>query len=326
MKTLDIEAVQAFVRPPTSRASRGPPILDTTQSAVSLKIKRLEDGLGRRLLERTPRQVRLSADGTAFLEPARELVAAHQGAVGAFGAGQRRLVIGVSHHAVGADLPMLLAHERSGTGTRAGDPGRRVARRARCVRSRPARCRRRATARQPAARRGNPAVGVVRLDGRARFRIPSAATAAARDAGRAVQRAPHGVGALDEAGVAWTEVFVGGGVATIGAAVSAGLAVAALGIAWRPSGRSTWARDTAAALPARDVVPLEPDRCAAGRRCARWRGAAVIGRRAVIARLNHRRKLGRPLPHHARWHFAIPYPAPHPDRADGIERLRRAPR
>ncbi|MDB5656970.1 MAG: LysR family transcriptional regulator, partial [Tardiphaga sp.] len=36
------------------------------------------------------------------------------------------------------------------------------------------------------------------------------------------------VGALDAAGLAWTEVFVGGGVATIGAAISAGLAVAAL--------------------------------------------------------------------------------------------------
>ncbi|MBC7583615.1 MAG: LysR family transcriptional regulator, partial [Tardiphaga sp.] len=36
------------------------------------------------------------------------------------------------------------------------------------------------------------------------------------------------IGALDAAGVAWEEVFVGGGVATIGAAISAGLALAAL--------------------------------------------------------------------------------------------------
>lgn len=35
--------------------------------------------------------------------------------------------------------------------------------------------------------------------------------------------------ALDAAGIQWTEVFVGGGIGTIGAAVSAGLAVAALG-------------------------------------------------------------------------------------------------
>ncbi|WP_260427562.1 LysR family transcriptional regulator, partial [Burkholderia cenocepacia] len=86
MKTLDIEAVQAFVLTADLKSfTRAAEALDTTQSAVSLKIKRLEDGLGRRLLERTPRQVRLSADGTAFLEPARELVAAHHGALGAFG-------------------------------------------------------------------------------------------------------------------------------------------------------------------------------------------------------------------------------------------------
>ena len=72
MKTLDIEAVQAFVLTADLKSfTRAAEALDTTQSAVSLKIKRLEDGLGRRLLERTPRQVRLSADGTAFLEPAR---------------------------------------------------------------------------------------------------------------------------------------------------------------------------------------------------------------------------------------------------------------
>ena len=36
------------------------------------------------------------------------------------------------------------------------------------------------------------------------------------------------VHALDAAGIPWTEVFVGGGVATIGAAISAGLAIGAL--------------------------------------------------------------------------------------------------
>jgi hypothetical protein len=36
------------------------------------------------------------------------------------------------------------------------------------------------------------------------------------------------IGALDAAGIAWTEAFVGGGVATIGAAISAGLAIGVL--------------------------------------------------------------------------------------------------
>ena len=65
MRALDIEAVQAFVLTADFKSfTRAAEAMDTTQSAVSLKIKRLEDGLGRRLLERTPRLVRLSADGT----------------------------------------------------------------------------------------------------------------------------------------------------------------------------------------------------------------------------------------------------------------------
>src|SRR5215472_18715384 len=118
MKALDIEAVQAFVLTADLKSfTRAAEAMDSTQSAVSLKIKRLEDGLGRRLLERTPRMVRLSADGGAFLEPARNLVAAHQGAVGSFGIARRRLVVGISHHVVGAELPLLLKR------TSAAEPG-----------------------------------------------------------------------------------------------------------------------------------------------------------------------------------------------------------
>ena len=42
--------------------------------------------------------------------------------------------------------------------------------------------------------------------------------------------------ALDAAGLPWREVFVGGGVAAIGAAVAAGLAVAALAPSTAPAG------------------------------------------------------------------------------------------
>src|ERR1700757_2533373 len=109
IKALDLEAVQAFVLTADLKSfTRAAEAMDTTQSAVSLKIKRLEDGLGRRLLERTPRLVRLSSDGNAFLEPARSLVAAHQGGLRSLGLKPRRLVIGISHHVIGAELPMLL--------------------------------------------------------------------------------------------------------------------------------------------------------------------------------------------------------------------------
>ncbi len=99
MKALDLEAVQAFVFAADLRSfTRAAEAMNTTQSAVSLKIKRLEDGLGRRLLERTPRHVQLSVDGSAFLGAARALIVAHRSALGCFAIEQRRLVIGVSHH------------------------------------------------------------------------------------------------------------------------------------------------------------------------------------------------------------------------------------
>src|ERR1700735_4451354 len=109
MKALDIEAVQAFVLVADLNSfTRAAEALETTQSAVSLKIKRLEDGLGRRLLERTPRMVKLAAEGSAFLGAARNLVAAHQSAVGAFAVEHRRLIVGISHHIVGTGLAALL--------------------------------------------------------------------------------------------------------------------------------------------------------------------------------------------------------------------------
>lgn len=63
------------------------------------------------------------------------------------------------------------------------------------------------------------------------------------------------IDALDQAGVAWTEVFVGGGIITIGAAVSAGLAVAALGRRVAPPGTTAVGPQFGfPALPTRDVV------------------------------------------------------------------------
>ena len=44
------------------------------QSAVSLQIKRLEDQIGVRLLERTPRSISLTPEGALFLEDARALL------------------------------------------------------------------------------------------------------------------------------------------------------------------------------------------------------------------------------------------------------------
>jgi DNA-binding transcriptional LysR family regulator len=257
MKVLDIEAVQAFVLTADLKSfTRAAEAMDTTQSAVSLKIKRLEDGLGRRLLERTPRLVRLSADGNAFLGPARNLVAAHQGAVGSFGAERRRLVVGISHHIVGAELPLLLRRMSN------AEPSVVLEMRI-------------STSREVLDELEHGVIDaaiVLSHDNRRRdgetileetfgwMAAPDFEHHPGEPLRLATQAEPCSVrsmaiDALSAAGIAWTEVFVGGGIATTGAAVSAGLAVAALGRRVAPPGTiDVGARLGLPSLPSRDVV------------------------------------------------------------------------
>jgi DNA-binding transcriptional LysR family regulator len=277
MKALDVEAIEAFVLAADLKSfTRAAEALDTTQSAVSLKIKRLEDGLGRRLLERTPRLVRLSADGSAFLGAARHLVAAHQAAIGAFAVAHRRLTVGLSHHVVGAELAGLLKRMN------ALDPGLVLELHIETSR-----------------------VVLESFDGGAL----DAAIVLAHDSRRrdgevlfaeqfgwmgasdfhwqsgeplrlATQAAPCGVramavAALDAAGIPWTEVFVGGGVATLGAAVSAGLAVAALAHRVAPSDTiNLGLRLGLPVLPSCDVVLHSRPSDGRTRRALRTLGAA----------------------------------------------------
>jgi DNA-binding transcriptional LysR family regulator len=257
MKALDLEAVQAFVLTADFKSfTRAAEAMDTTQSAVSLKIKRLEEGLGRKLLERTPRLVRLSADGNAFLEPARSLVAAHHGAIDAFGLERRKLVVGISHHIVGSELPMLLKRMND------AEPSLVLEMRV-------------STSREVLEdfERGAIDAGIVlrhdnrRRDGETILEEAFAWMAAPDFEHRtgeplklATQAEPCSVrsmaiDALKAAGLSWTEVFVGGGVATTGAAVSAGLAVAALGRRVAPAGTiDVGAKFGLPPLPSRDVV------------------------------------------------------------------------
>jgi len=257
MRALDIEAVQAFVLTADFKSfTRAAEALDTTQSAVSLKIKRLEDGLGRRLLERTPRLVRLSADGNAFLEPARQLIAAHHGAIGSFGLEQRRHIVGISHHIVGPELPLLLKRMgsaepslvlemRVATSREVLDDFDRGAIDAAIVLSHDNR------------RRGGETILEEAFGWMAAPDFehhPGAPLRLATQAEPCSVRS-MAIDALKDAGIAWTEVFVGGGIATTGAAVAAGLAVAALGRRVAPSGTiDVGAKFDLPPLPSRDVV------------------------------------------------------------------------
>jgi DNA-binding transcriptional LysR family regulator len=93
-RPLDLDAVQAFIRiAELGSFTHAAEAMRTTQAAVSLKLKRLEARFGCRLIERTPRYVQLSAQGAAFLEHARELLAVHDKALAVFAGARQRLTI-----------------------------------------------------------------------------------------------------------------------------------------------------------------------------------------------------------------------------------------
>lgn len=110
MAALDLEAVRAFLAVADHASfTRAADALGATQAGVSVRLKRLEDRLGQRLIERTPRRVRLSAQGELFLPAARELIAAHERALAALTAPRRRFRLGFAAHVMGPEVPALLA-------------------------------------------------------------------------------------------------------------------------------------------------------------------------------------------------------------------------
>ncbi|KRA20957.1 MULTISPECIES: LysR family transcriptional regulator [unclassified Lysobacter] len=238
MKAMDVDAVRAFLLAADLQSfTRAAEVLGTTQSAVSIKLRRLEEQLGRRLLERTPRQVRLSAEGLAFLGVARELVSSHDRAATAFETEPRRLAIGINQQLVGSQLPSLLRQMRN------HDPHLLVEMRIAGTNE----------LMQGLDQGELDAVLVLRPEdrgkrGKAAFAESFSWFAAAGwepHAGQPLPLATQGescrvrieaVRALDRAGIEWREVFVGRGAAILGAAAVAGLAVAVLARRAAPPG------------------------------------------------------------------------------------------
>ncbi|MBP0444907.1 LysR family transcriptional regulator [Roseomonas sp. SSH11] len=111
---LDLESVRLFVLAVEfGNLTRAAEAAGTVQPAVSARLKALEARLGRRLLDRSPRFVRPTAEGIAFLARARALLAAHDEALRLGDAPAMRVAIGLSDHAVGLGLPALLARLRA---------------------------------------------------------------------------------------------------------------------------------------------------------------------------------------------------------------------
>jgi DNA-binding transcriptional LysR family regulator len=93
---VDLDAVRTFVA--VTDAGRFQPAADElsiTQQAVSKRIATLEKNLGVRLLRRTARGARLTADGEAFLPHARDLLHAAERAAASVRPGRRALRVDV---------------------------------------------------------------------------------------------------------------------------------------------------------------------------------------------------------------------------------------
>jgi DNA-binding transcriptional LysR family regulator len=236
-RPLDLDAVEAFTRIADLGSFTGAAeAMGTTQAAVSLKLKRLEERLGCRLVERTPRHVQLSARGEVFLEHARALLAHHDRALASLTRVRRRLAIGISDHVAGPELPALIARMNAQDPQllielRIGSSGDLL---------------------QSFDRRELDTV-IVRLHaGRSDAKLlaeepfgwfagPGWQHRAGEPLAVATLAEPCGVRVLalqllDAAAIPWTETFVGGGVAAVSAAVMAGLGVAALAPRMLPAG------------------------------------------------------------------------------------------
>lgn len=235
--SLDLDAVRAFVYiAELGSFTRAGEALQMTQAAVSLKLKRLEDRLGYRLIERTPRYVELSAQGAAFLDHARELLQAHDRALSVFAKARQRLTIGISDHVAGPELPALIARMN------AQDPELlidiRIGSSADLLQSYDRREFDTVIVRLHVGRTDGKLLAEERL---AWFAAPGWHHRPDEPLPVVTLAEPCGVHALagrllDDAKVPWREAFVGGGVAAVAAAVMAGLGVAALAPRMLPFG------------------------------------------------------------------------------------------
>jgi DNA-binding transcriptional LysR family regulator len=233
MRDLDLTQIRAFVAAVDFRSfTAAGEALGATQSAISVRIDKLERALGARLLSRTPRNLGLTAAGQAFLGRAREILRLNDLTLDEMTTGvaapMARLRLAVSHHAAGGRLveivKALQVRERLievevTTGLSAEmravfDGGEADA----------------AIVRQDANRR----------EGALLLRQPlvwAGATSGANLAGGVdlvALRGPCGVKAamtkaLDQAGISWRFSFQGGSVLSLQAAVREGLGVSAFG-------------------------------------------------------------------------------------------------
>ena len=111
---LDLDSVRLFVLVADfGNLTRAAAVAGTVQPVVSQRLKALEASVGRRLLDRTPRFVRLTADGESFLGHARALLSAHDAALQFANVPPVRFALGASDHALGLGISAVLRQVRA---------------------------------------------------------------------------------------------------------------------------------------------------------------------------------------------------------------------
>lgn len=238
--SLDIDALRALVLlGDYASFTRAAEALGTSQAAISLRLKRLEARLGRRLVERSPRSVRLTAPGAALVAQARHVIAAHDAALAALDEQPRRpLILGISDQTSGAHLPALLAQCRERL------PHLRLEVRIGLSRDLSAQFDDGGMDAAILHHVGNsPPRGaeVILRDRLGWFAAPGFSWTAGERLPLLALAAPcavraAAVKALGAARLPWFEAFTGGGVAALSAALTARLGVAVLGRRVRPAG------------------------------------------------------------------------------------------
>ncbi|MBA5775765.1 LysR family transcriptional regulator [Stappia sp. F7233] len=237
--TLDIDLLRTFVATAdaTGFTAAGQTI-GASQSAISMRIRKLEDRLGQRLMDRDPRSVRLTSFGASFLEDARLVLDVHDRAARRASSpdARQQFSLAVSDHAAGALLPALIA------GLQRSCPEIRYSVTV-CSSDQASQAFRNGEVDAAISRRDSP-----QSSGFVLFR-DQLIWLAAKDfildpdqplpflsysAHCSVRK--QAIKALEAAGISWIDAFTGTGVAAVQAAATAGLGVACLDARNLPSG------------------------------------------------------------------------------------------
>lgn len=111
MRNLDLTALRSFVAvADTGGVTRAAGLMNLTQSAVSMQIKRLEDALEQALLDRSARQISLTPAGDQLLGYARQMLSLNDEAYARLTATEfvGKIRLGVPHDIVYPAIPKVL--------------------------------------------------------------------------------------------------------------------------------------------------------------------------------------------------------------------------